>query len=473
MALHEPTLNMQVLEDENILAVIMENLDSPPTMFNLALVLPVAKAVLERFPKQLLMATLSSLSSEMRLLAILYIALKQDDVTQASMIPLLWNYLRHENAPGLVLPTFTASRFTIPKGLSNPFETLRKLAAVWSAVEGLASGFVENSIKFIRDCKAAEATGLELLRYYRGLRLRPLSHLWNRAIYSVGFPGFENMDQPQPWSLPPRACEIYRVRRALWRLEIFAAVSYNPYTFPNEGTVDLGTTEFHHTDPILIPAMPPRYDEGTRMLLASLQASELGELESVYDYLWRETIGKVYQNKIDPHMPCLKELSNQVVVKRMAGLSLDAVEYSQSEEDSFPTLSKMIRDTNRDRMDYDRYLAYFMSRGLPFIHRTHQQITRDGGKIVPNNYPPLRYRCLKGLRDIWNDMNTSRSGDLRRSYNMRLTHINAGDSVTRIGPSAEDGSGAGTYCAMYLQTRWSNDILIQNLWRAGCYFWER
>ena len=466
MALHEPNLATHVLGDENLLAVIIENLDTPPTLFNLALALPVTRAVLERCPEQVLTATLSSLSSETRVLAFLYIALKQDHLTRSSMVPLLWSFLSHDYVSGSVVPTFPAIDLTIPNNLSDPFETLRKLAAVWSAIEELASGFVNHSISFIQDCKAAEATDLEPLLYHRGRKLRPLSHLWNRGIKIAGLRGYAEMDHPHPWSLPLKACEIWRVKMALWRLEIFAAISYDPCTFPNEGAIDSGTAKIYHTDPIEIPDMPHDYDEGTRILLASLRVSDLGELESVYDYLWRETIGKVYHHKIDPYISCIDELPEQEGVRSTAG-----IEQIQYEHDSFLALSAMNRNVVRAKMDYDRYLAYFMSRGLPFLQRMHQQLVRDGGKVVPGNYPPMRYRCLKGLRDIWNDMDTSRNSDICRSYGKRLTHINADKSVTRLGPAY--GIAGDTYCALYLHTRSSNDFFIQDLWRAGCFFWER
>ena len=469
MALHEPTLATQVLKDENLLAVIIENLDSPPTLFNLALALPVTRAVLERCPKQLLMATLSSLSSETRLLIILYIALKQDHLTRSSMVPLLWSYLRHDSTSGCVVSIFPAIDLAILNHLSNPFETLRKLAAVWSAIEELASSFVCHSISFIQNCKAAEATGLGPLHYHRGRKLRPLSHLWNRGV-KTGPRGFIQMDKPQPWSLPLKACEMQQVKMAFWRLEIFAAVSNDPCTFPNEGAIDSGTAETYHADPIVIPAMPHDYDEGTRMLLASLQPSELAQLESVYDYLWHETIGKVYQHKIDPYIPCSDELPDQEVVRRTASL-----EQIQHEHDSFLALSARKRNFVRAKIDYDRYLAYFMSRGLPFLHRMHKQMARDGGKVVPDNYPPMRYRCLKGLRDIWNDMDTDRNRDICRSYNNMLKHVsdNIDNSVTRNTPIYTKRYGGGTYCATFLRFRSSNDFLIEDLWRAGCYFWDR
>ena len=142
-------MTMRVLGDENLLAIIMEKIDNPQTLFNLALVLPDAKETFERCPKQLLTAVLSHQLSEIQLLATLFIALKHDHVTRDSMVLLLWGYLRLEDTAGLVEPPDAAVDLTIPQELSNPFETLRKLAATWIAVEDLASDYVERSMKFI------------------------------------------------------------------------------------------------------------------------------------------------------------------------------------------------------------------------------------------------------------------------------------------------------------------------------------
>ena len=86
---------------------------------------------------------------------------------------------------------------------------------------------MEQSIRSIGIRKAAQAKGLEETEHYEhGHKLRPLHHLWKREVYSEVIAEVK----PQPWSLPLRASEIHRVKRALWRLEIFAALSHDSLT---------------------------------------------------------------------------------------------------------------------------------------------------------------------------------------------------------------------------------------------------
>ena len=473
MAFRESTLTMRALRDENILAIIMENIDDPQTLFNLVVVLPIAQATFKRCPRQLLIAALTSLASELKLLAILYITLKQDHVTRASMIPIVWGYLRLDDTPGVVETSHAAVELTIPRNLCNPFETLKKLAIVWSAVEDLACGFVDCSIKLLQNCKAADAAGLTIGRYERGHKLRPLSHLWDLDIPLAGFPGHATTEKPQPWSLPLRASEILRVKRALWRLEIFAVISHKPQTFPNQGAIASGAVEIYHADPMGTLSTYHEYDVGTRMLLASLEACELGQLESVYDYLWCETIGKVYQHKIDPYMPH-DEGSRNAQAEREVGTTSRLLEQYESNHAEFEAQLKINSESQKARKDYDRYLTYLMSLGLPFLHRVHQQITRDGGKIIPENYPPLRYRSVTGLRDTWDSMDMTRSDDRLRTYDFHLLHSKDGNWVTRKADAWPDGkSGSCTYCYKYLHTnRIVRNFCRKEVWQAGCYMWD-
>lgn len=95
---------------------------------------------------------------------------------------------------------------------------------MWSAISGLAKSYVECSVDFIEKRGSAEAVRLENVPCQLGRRLRPLRHLCNREITSDGVAGHGKMEKPQPWSLPPSTTEIHRVKRALWRLDIRAAI---------------------------------------------------------------------------------------------------------------------------------------------------------------------------------------------------------------------------------------------------------
>ena len=464
---------MQVLANENLLAVLMDHIDDPQTMFHLVLALPNAKATFERCPRQFLMAALSNLPTEINLLAILHIMLGQEHVTRASMIPILWAYLRLDDAPGDVVPPVVVVEHEIPRHLSNPFETLRKLAAVCNAVENLTIGYVEHSIEFVQSCSAADATDSKRphYRYGYGYRFLLLSDLWNPKVTFNSLSGYEDMDKPQPWSLPPKASEIYRVKRALWRLEIFANVSHERHTFPNDGTLDSGDAENYCANPLGRASVPKDHDEGTRMLLASLQAFELAELESVYDYLWREIIKKVYRHKIDPYKHYGQHAHTELMT---ISSSLNRTQ-SRDDHDDFVAVSNRFRNFTRAKRDYHRYLKYLMSLGLPFLHRVHMQIKRDGSRLIPKNYPPLLYRSLSGLRDTWEDMEEGRTYNISTSYSSMLKYDKAGYRIVRksaVWP-AMDKTEAESYCAGYLSVNSRLVFRSRDLWRAGCYFWDR
>ena len=93
----------------------------------------------------------------------------------------------------------------VPQRISDPLETLRKLATVWDLVEDFAGGFVDYSLKFIEEARAAEA--------------EDVTSEWHDDL------------EPRPWTLPLPDSEIHRVKRALWRIELFAAFFHEPYTF--------------------------------------------------------------------------------------------------------------------------------------------------------------------------------------------------------------------------------------------------
>ena len=477
MAPYESALTMQVLGDEDLLALVMDNVDDPQSLCNLVMALPTAKATFERCPRQLLTAALSNIPFQIQLFAILFISLSQDHVSRASKIALLWDYLRLDETPGTVEPPAAAVDFALPRTFPDPFKTLRKLAAVWSAVDDLACGFIEHSIQFIHTAQAAKDAGLETVYYTHGHKLRPLSHLWDDNIHLQGRPTYETLVKPQPWVLPLPASEIHRVKTAMWRLEVFAVISCELNTFPNESAAALGVAELHRVDFLGTFAVPLDHDEGTRMLLASLQGSDLAELESVYDYLWCETIEKAYQHNLDRCLTQYDGDTREVQAGAKGERNSRGIEYCEQEHDRFRAYFAMEKNAERAKEEHDRYLTYLMSLGLPFLHGVYRQIVQDGNEIIPKNYPLLRYRSLRGLRDTWNEMDETRYDNIWRSYNNKLVHINAGTSVTRRSarwPPPENYPGLGThfaYGAMYLQTRLANNFRMEDLWRAGCYMW--
>ena len=465
---------MQVLADENLLAIVMGNVDDPKTMYNLVLAIPPAKATFESHPRQLLTAALSSLPSEINLLALLFVALKHEHVTQASTIALLLGYLRRDDTSGLVEPPGMAIDLAIPRNMRHPFEMLRKLAVVWSAVEDLASGFIERSIQFIQKHQAVEQPAPYPVYYERGHKLRPLNHLWNKEIQLGGVLGHH---KPQPWSLPLKISEIHRVKRALWRLEIFALVSDDRFAFPNEDAMISGAASTHHADPVGTLPIPPYDGQGTRILISSLDGYERAELDSVYAYL-HGLILKAYCLKLDQYVPECGENTDQAHAEvEGRTIRLGAEEWEEEHEEVQAMLRRQLHaESIRD--ERDGYLKYLMSLGLPFVHRVHRQITRDNGQVLPEKYPPLQHRSWGGLSDTWFGLSRFRPRNIWRSYNEKLMFAISNYSVierSAVRPAPMDSPEASTSasCAMYLQSQDSNTFCISDLWEAGCYMWER
>lgn len=335
---------------------------------------------------------LSGLPSELEQLAILFVELIQNHHTGASMVTVLKEHMRLDDTPDTVHGLLATADLKISATLSNPFETLRKLAAVWKAVDDLASGFVERSINFVQDCKTAQAAGLESEHYELGYKFRPLSHLWDREVTLDGSAGHQDEDKPQPWSLPLRASEIHRVKRVLWPLEIFAALSHEPHTLPKESAAESEGAEICRADAIETWNMPQDYLEGSRILLASLLGSELAGLDSVYDYLWCETIGKAYQHRIDACIAHYDEKVRQARAEGKAGTASHDTELWEHSHADFLTRLARKGEIDRATEDADQYLKYFMSFGLPFLHRVHQQtVVRSYRAIIlcHDTAPPL------------------------------------------------------------------------------------
>ena len=462
----EPAPATQVLNDENLLAIVMDNIDDPKTMLNLIRVLPTVKVIFEHRPKQFLTATLASLPSELGQLAVLYITLLEDHLLPASTVALLEDYLHNCDTTGSAL---------LPGAFSNPIETLNKLASVWSAIEDLTGGFAESTIMFIEQCKVAKAAGLETLYYERGHKLRPVSHLWDPEITLEGRPGYPFPDKPQPWSLPLRASETHRIKRAFWRLEVFATLSRSAYDFAKESAVRPTTTQIHCRGAFEEMAQPQDSDLGMDAFRASLRPSEFAELDSVYDYLWRQTIGKAYQDRIDPNVgPYFKEVQQTQAEREAGTTSHSPYRWTQRQ---CHLHARRARQSEIYKATKDpHYLTCYMSLGLPFLQQVRQQMTGDGDEVALDNYPPLQYCSFAGLQGQWNGKDRSRSEVRWGSYKLELDYgrpeseVDADDAVWH----APDPSGVHkpNACNVFVNTRTSAHFHFGEMWRAGCYMWE-
>ena len=99
-----------VYADGNLLTIIMENVDDLRTLYHLVIALLTAKTIFDRYPRQLLTANLEALPWELEEFEVPYVA---------------------------------AADLRISTDLSDPSETLMRLAAAYVAIEDLASGLVE------------------------------------------------------------------------------------------------------------------------------------------------------------------------------------------------------------------------------------------------------------------------------------------------------------------------------------------
>lgn len=116
----------------------------------------------------------------------------------------------------------------------------------------------------------------------------------------------------------------------------------------------------------------------------------------VIQYVCRETVERVHHHHIDGFM---LDYDNISCVNRWYG----QIQLHDEGEDICRASGSSERLCRYHVLewfmtDHKRYLAYEMSKGLPFLRQVQQQIGRDGDQIVHANHVELRYCSVYGFR---------------------------------------------------------------------------
>lgn len=212
---------------------------------------------------------------------------------------------------------------------------------------------------------------------------------------------------------------------------------------------------------------------GTLKFYASLHVFELAELESLEDYLRCETIEKAYQHKIEAHMAQYDEKIRQALAKHQREIS--ACDNEQCKQDHVEFRAQLARQEEFQgaRKDLVHHLTYFVSFGLPFLHRVHQQIARDGGQIIPANYPFLRYHSCTGCgsRRMYRGDATWDSYTFRLLQDRGPGEVNKQSAIWRA-PEHSSGACRPNASTVHLRTLPPQCFRVEELWRANCFMWE-
>lgn len=244
------TLALQVFSDSAIMAIVMDKIIDPPTLLSLVLTFSSARAIYERYPRTYLAKSVSALPSEIKQIAVAFLAVRElssqaivncADV-QASgdhKPPPAQDYraaaesivLKDQPDTVLAMIQFLDKHLgstdqEFPSTITYPAKTLRKLADLWRAIDHFTTGFADSSLSVIN-----RANEVHLLHGNptspQGFFECPcggsqcsghLAFLWDPSIshFTPPLPP----KKPQPWELPLRDSEIYRLKRALWRIEL-------------------------------------------------------------------------------------------------------------------------------------------------------------------------------------------------------------------------------------------------------------
>ncbi|MCJ1452531.1 hypothetical protein MMC28_002874 [Mycoblastus sanguinarius] len=365
----------------------------------------------------------------LRQLAIAYIAVNEGLAASAvSTVDFIFDYLGFADCE-------------VPLQITDPLGALRKLVVVWDAVEEFTLGFVDSSLKFIAEAKANGAED-------------DVTSEWDEDW------------EPRPWTLPLRNSEIHRVKRALWRIELFSALFHEPYTFgvdyvrQSSGNININAPWPSHP---LVTAPTP--NDAREVFVARLQKFEVEEMMTVFEYLSRETIERVYQHHIDEWMEDYHEAVRQK--RSLIEEWMDDLDFRSWEEEQvvFAPIGRRV-ELQRAWSESQCWLAYQMSLGLPFLNQARRQILVDGNNIYPENYPLQRYRCYTGFSD---------KANIHRLLN-GIAIVN-GDRFEAFERSWADSPGVHlpsvgwSYLRVQPGLRFHNGI--EELRRAGCYLWDR
>lgn len=393
----QETASQRVFGNVDLFVLIAEQITVTSTLLHLFEAFETTWQAVEQMPKLILTALLNTLHLEIRQIAVAMLALESMKLSNSAERENFINtYLGHSDE-------------TLPE-LFNPVKAFVELRDIATAVETFEPLYVNACLDTLKEIEAARLARRPQclpLQYDRckpcwrwdGDEAKELSHDWERdptgdRARRVYLRHLANT--PFPWRFPAHPIEMYRIKRAFWRFELFCRL------FPEKPTMDTGNDVELNGD--------------RRIYLARLQKWECEEVTSVVPFLFR-VLERIYDpavfrnqaNHVKRSRLQWKSFLTQAPMKRLRGMDEEpsawqnecAWEYeikfaAHGGREECSRLGYAGPDGNilnglAAELSQQKWLAHQVSRGLRHILACHQQFMHDQGKVFSRHYPSQRY----------------------------------------------------------------------------------
>ena len=384
------TASERVMQNVDLFVLIAEKVTDTSALLNLFEACETARDAVEQLPKLMMVVLLNTLPLEIQQIVIAILALESAKLNDsAERARFINRYLSHSDQP-------------VPMS-SDPIKAFVELRDIAAAAETFTPLYISACMENLDRIEAARLTrnppnlpfeydwGTRPCWRWDGDEARRLPDDWRFAppIDEARRAYLHHLTKTlYPWRFPAHAIEIYRVRRAFWRFELFCRL------FPEQPTMNTGNNV--------------ELNEDRRNYLARLQIWECEELASVVPFLF-----KILERIYDPAV-----LRNQVNHDRRARLQWES--FLAQDSAKGPRCSDEPSDWHREHdrelelrsakdgwrlsrigsrdnfyyaaeLSHQKWLSHLVSKGLRHILASHQRYTHDHGKVFSRHYPSQRY----------------------------------------------------------------------------------
>ena len=381
-----------VLGNVDLVVLIVEQTTDTLALLNLLEAWETGRQIVKQMPVSMITALLYLLPLEIRQMAIAILALESIKLNKTAEREAFINtYLGHSDEPLLTL--------------SDPVKAFLQIKDTVAAVETFEPLYID-SCK--RDLEKIHTLTLTSRPQYLPYKYQPVSRpSWRREDlsdfpYRFAAPGERaNLRHlattPNPWRLPAHPIETYRIKRSLWRFELFCRL------FPEVPTMETGNDV--------------ELNQDRKVYLARLQQWECEEVASIVPFLFR-LVEQIYDPAVFNQADHLKRSQlqwNSFLSQAPAGepirinegpnpwqkaeswrkrLSFAACVCEEWEECSrlgCAGLDGKFLGESATELSQQKWQAHQVSKGLGHIFACHQRLIRDEGKAFSKHYPIRRY----------------------------------------------------------------------------------
>ncbi|MCJ1458549.1 hypothetical protein MMC28_008922 [Mycoblastus sanguinarius] len=335
----------------NEFACVIDHTTDIPTLSNLISACPAAKEAFQQCSRSSIESALRDLPKEFRQLAAALVAAytrKPEDFVAIDTF--LGKHLSH-------------NRNVFPETIPAPVEVLKKLSIAWTAVEELSIAFAGSCQEALANINRTKALGRAHVGFVEVWESLNPGLPWPAEATDLGLPDEHiTLSGRERDLLPFTELENYRIKRALWRFELYCAL------FHHFGSNERGPRVYRNFHEDGLPRYGSSYDAcphifaGQWIFLRSLQPWEIEEIATIYHFL-SGMLENVYRQDL---------------------LKIYSESRSHQQDESIQPA-----ETQFAKRDLLRRISHQMSLGLPFLNRVNKQISEDGGKVNPDLYPKL------------------------------------------------------------------------------------